>query len=68
MGKHKSSDYKLSAVEYYFDNDNASLRNVCNIYKCSKYIKGTWLKSNEASTKPNGNLKLNINLSIQNWL
>ena len=25
MGKHKSTDYKLSAVEYYLDNEDNSL-------------------------------------------
>jgi transposase-like protein len=43
MGKHKSTDYKLSAVEYYLDNDY-SLRDVCNIYKCSKYSLVRWIK------------------------
>ena len=43
MGKHKSTDYKLSAVEYYLDNDD-SLRDVCNIYKCSKYSLVRWVK------------------------
>ncbi len=33
MGKHKSTDYKLSAVEYYLDNYNISLRDTCKIYK-----------------------------------
>ena len=37
MNKHKSTDYKLSAVEYYLDNEDLSLRDTCNIYKCSKY-------------------------------
>ena len=31
MGKHKSTDYKLSAVEYYLDNEDNSLQDVCNI-------------------------------------
>jgi len=25
MGKHKSTDYKLSAVEYYLDNEDSSI-------------------------------------------
>ncbi len=32
MGKHKSTDYKLSAVEYYLDN-NISLRDTCKFYR-----------------------------------
>ena len=33
MSKHKSEDYKLSAVKYYLNND-VSLDNVCNIFDC----------------------------------
>ena len=44
MGKHKSTDYKLSAVEYYLDNDDLSLRDTCDIYKCSKYSLVRWVK------------------------
>ena len=44
MGKHKSTDYKLSAVEYYLDNENNSLSNVCKIYNCSKYSLVRWVK------------------------
>jgi hypothetical protein len=44
MGKHKSTDYKLSAVEYYLDKDDLSLRDTCDIYKCSKYSLVRWVK------------------------
>jgi transposase len=44
MSKHKSTDYKLSAVEYYLDNDDLSLRDTCDIYKCSKYSLVRWVK------------------------
>ena len=37
MGKHKSTDYKLSAVKYYLNNDNQSLSKTCDIFECSKY-------------------------------
>ena len=43
MKKHKSTDYKLSAVEYYLDNEDLSLRDTCNIYKCSKYSLVRWV-------------------------
>ena len=29
MGKHKSTDYKLSAVKYYLNNDGQSLSKTC---------------------------------------
>jgi transposase-like protein len=35
MPKHKSEDYKLSAVEYYLKND-VSMEYVCNIFGCKK--------------------------------
>jgi hypothetical protein len=35
MSKHKSEDYKLSAVKYYLNND-VSLDNECNIFDCLK--------------------------------
>jgi len=44
MKKHKSTDYKLSAVEYYLDNEDLSLRDTCNIYKCSKYSLVRWVR------------------------
>lgn len=44
MGPHKSTDYKFSAVKYYLDNDNISLENTCNIYKCSKQSLYRWVQ------------------------
>ena len=35
MSKHKSEDYKISAVNYYLDND-VSMDYVCNIFNCKK--------------------------------
>jgi transposase len=43
MSKHKSEDYKLSAVKYYLNND-VSLDNVCNIFDCSKQSLYRWAK------------------------
>lgn len=36
MNKHKSSDYKLSAVKYYLKMKEPSYRKVCEIFECSK--------------------------------
>lgn len=36
MGKHKSNDYKLSAVQYYLDMDEPSFRKTCEIFQCAK--------------------------------
>ena len=42
MPKHKSEDYKLSAVEYYLKND-ISMENVCNIFGCKKQSLSRWI-------------------------
>ena len=42
MGKHKSSDYKLSAVQYYLN--NASFRRTCQIFRCAKDSLVRWVK------------------------
>ena len=39
MLKHKSEDYKLSAVKYYLNN-NVSLDDVYEIFDCPLYIDG----------------------------
>ena len=44
MGKHKSTDYKLSAVKYYLNNDGKSLSKTCSIFECSKYSLARWVK------------------------
>ena len=37
MSKHKSEDYKISAVKYYLNND-VSLDNIYEIFDCQKKI------------------------------
>ena len=44
MSKHKSTDYKLSAVEYYLNNEDLSLQYTCDIYNCSKYSLVRWVR------------------------
>jgi len=43
MSKHKSEDYKISAVKYYLNND-VSLDDVCEIFDCSKQSLYRWVK------------------------
>ncbi len=38
MSTHKSTDYKLSAVEYYLNTDNISLENTCENFQMFKTI------------------------------
>ena len=42
--KHKSEDYKLSAVEYYLVGDKSQLE-VCEIFKCSPRSLIRWVFS-----------------------
>ena len=35
MSKHKSEDYKITAVKYYLENDT-NYTKTCNIFKCSE--------------------------------
>ena len=44
MGKHKSSDYKLTAVQHYLNTEGESLRDTCNIFQCSKYSLVRWVR------------------------
>ncbi len=36
MSKHKSTDYKLTAVKYYLKGKKSSLDEVCHIFTLSK--------------------------------
>jgi len=42
MPKHKTEDYKLSAVKYYLKND-FSMEYVCNIFECKKQSLSRWV-------------------------
>ena len=46
MSKHKSEDYKISAVKYYLNN-NVSLDDVCEIFDCPKQSLYRWVKRYE---------------------
>lgn len=43
MSKHKSEDYKISAVNYYLDND-VNMDYVCNIFNCKKQSLSRWVQ------------------------
>ena len=43
MSKHKSEDFKISAVNYYLDND-VSMDYVCNIFNCKKPSLSRWVQ------------------------
>ena len=37
--KHKSDDYKISAVKYYLNNKDNNIRKTCKIFDCNKSIR-----------------------------
>jgi hypothetical protein len=39
--KHKTEDYKLSAVKYYLKH-KISMKNTCDIFECSKKSLSRW--------------------------
>ena len=52
MPKHKTEDYKLSAVKYYLRND-FSMEYVCDIFECKKQSLSRWVKKSIRKVKKN---------------
>ena len=48
--KHKSEDYKKSAVEYYLVGDKSQLE-VCEIFKCSARSLTRWVEKYKKKVK-----------------
>jgi len=46
MSKHKSEDYKITAVKYYLEN-NTNYTKTCDIFKCSERSLKRWIKRYE---------------------
>jgi transposase-like protein len=46
MSKHKSEDYKITAVKYYLENDT-NYTKTCNIFKCSERSLKRWIERYE---------------------
>ena len=45
MTKHKTEDYKISAVKYYLNNDRGDGYNkTCKIFDCKKSTLRDWIK------------------------
>ncbi len=42
MSKHKSEDYKITAVKYYLENDT-NYTKTCNIFKCTERSLKRWI-------------------------
>jgi len=43
MSKHKSEDYKITAVKYYLENDT-NYTKTCEIFKCSERSLKRWIE------------------------
>ena len=46
MSKHKSEDYKITAVKYYLENDT-NYTKTCDIFKCSERSLKRWIERYE---------------------
>jgi transposase-like protein len=46
MNKHKTEDYKMSAVKYYLKN-SISLEKICEIFDCKKQSLSRWVEHYE---------------------
>ena len=45
MTKHKTEDYKISAVKYYLNNDKGDgYKKTCKIFDCNKSTLRDWIK------------------------
>ena len=61
--KHKTEDYKLSAVKYYLSN-NFSLDYVCNIFECKISSLKRWIKRYNENKEINRHNRTNISYKI----
>ena len=48
MPKHKSEDYKITAVKYYLENDT-TYAEICRIFKCSERSLKRWIEKYKKS-------------------
>lgn len=63
MTKHKSQDYKLSAVKYYLKSKNAS--ETCRIFECSPRSLMRWVKKYQTSQSIERKDRVNVAYKVQ---
>ena len=63
MTKHKSQDYKLSAVKYYLKSKNAS--ETCQIFECSSRSLMRWVKKYQTSQSIERKDRVNVAYKVQ---
>jgi len=66
MKKHKSEDYKISAVQYYIEH-NKTQTNTCKIFKCSRRSLIRWVKryKNEKSIKRHSRKPISYKVTLK---
>ena len=63
MPKHKSEDYKITAVKYYLKN-NINMIDVCQIFNCSKQSLSRWVEIYKQTGTIKRNNRTNISYKI----
>jgi len=66
MKKHKSEDYKISAVQYYIEHNKTQI-NTCKIFKCSRRSLIRWVKryKNEKSIKRHNRKPISYKVTLK---
>ena len=64
MSKHKSEDFKISAVDYYIENDT-SFAETCKIFKCSERSLKRWIEryNTEESIKRHNRISVSYKIT-----
>jgi transposase len=62
--KHKSEDYKISAVEYYL-NSNKTQEDVCDIFKCSVRSLMRWVERYENEDSINRHNRESVSYKVK---
>ena len=61
--KHKSEDYKISAVKYYLKN-KVSMDKVCKIFECSKTSLKRWIDKYKLQKSITRNRRISISYKV----
>ena len=65
MSKHKSEDYKITAVKYYLDNET-TYKNTCDIFKCSERSLKRWIERYQKEKSIKRHSRKSISYKITN--
>ena len=65
MNKHKTEDYKMSAIKYYLKN-SISLEKVCEIFDCKKQSLSRWVERYEKEKSIKRHCRKSVSYKITN--